>query len=298
MDLLNDFKQNFKNSNILVRLIYINVAIFLFVNVLRVLNFLFAIDGLDLFAVNWLAVPSSVIHLVIKPWTLVTYMFLHEDIMHILFNMLWLFWFGVIFLDYLKPRQLLSVYILGGLAGAILFIVSFNIFPVFYNSTNQAIALGASASIMAIVIAISVYRPNYEMNLILLGPIKIKWIALISVILDIISIDRSNPGGHIAHLGGAIFGYYFASRLNSGRDITLGFSKFLDKFFKLFERKPRMRVTYRNPDVKKMTDMEYNVSKKITQEQIDKILDKISKSGYGSLTKDEKAILFNNSKKV
>jgi len=298
MDLVAEFKQSFKSSNILIKLIYVNVAIFLFVNILRVLNFLFAIDGLDLFAVNWLAVPASFIHLLIRPWTLITYMFLHEEIMHILFNMLWLFWFGAIFLEFLKPKQLLSVYILGGLSGGLLFIASFNIFPVFHGTLNESVALGASASVMAIVIAISAFHPDYEMNLIIIGPVKIKWIAVISVILDVISIDRSNPGGHIAHLGGAIFGFYFASRLKAGHDITFGFSNFLDKLFSVFDRRSRMRVTYRNPDVKKMSDMEFNANKKVTQEQIDKILDKISKSGYGSLSKEEKAILFDRSKKL
>jgi len=193
---------------------------------------------------------------------------------------------------YLNEKKLLSVYLVGGLAGAALYILAFNIFPAFQDVVPESIALGASASVMAIVIAIAVYVPDYSINLLFLGPVKLKYIALVAIILDVLSIAGSNAGGHIAHLGGALFGYVYISQYRKGKNITRGFDRMMDSLFSLFKPKPKFRVTHKKPK----TDIEYNKQKVKDQERMNKILEKISKHGYDSLTKEEKEILFRQGK--
>ncbi len=291
MSILDEIKKSFRGGSTLIKLIYINLAVFLAVKLIGVVFFLLSIDP-TFSIVNWFAVPADISNLVFKPWTIFTYMFLHQDFLHILFNMLWLYWFGQIFLRYFDEKKLLSVYLVGGLAGAALYILAFNVFPVFSNILPMSYALGASASVIAIVIAVSVYAPNFKVNLLFFGPVALKYIAIVTIILDILSIASSNAGGHIAHLGGALLGYFYIVQMKKGRNITKGFDRFMDKVFSLFKRREKFKVTYKRP----VTDYEYNKSKAAEQKNIDAILDKIAKSGYDSLTKTEKEILFKNSK--
>ncbi|MCB2222286.1 MAG: rhomboid family intramembrane serine protease [Bacteroidetes bacterium] len=291
-----EFKKLF-NNNMLMKLIIINVAVWLLIRIIIAFFGLFNQDvTLDL--LKWLAVPAHLDKLITRPWTLFTYMFLHEDFWHILFNMLWLYWFGKIFMEYLNQRQLLSTYLIGGLAGAALYIISFNVFPKFQQAYLEAIALGASASVMAIVVAISVYVPNYRIHLLLLGPVRILYIALGSILLDILMIDSDNSGGHLAHLGGALWGFYYIYMLKKETDFSTLLQK-LPRFkfsgVKSSTRKTKFRNVYTNE--RPMTDEDYNLQKKKSQEKIDKILDKISKSGYESLSKEEKELLFRSSNK-
>jgi membrane associated rhomboid family serine protease len=241
---------------------------------------------------DYLALPASMDLLITRPWTLFTYMFLHTSFLHILFNMLWLYWFGKIFTQYLKSqRQLITTYILGGLAGGLLYILSFNLFPVFADVLPEARALGASASVMGIVMAIAFYVPNYTVNMIFFGKVKIFYLALALFVIDFFMIRHGNAGGHIAHIGGAIYGFLYVYYLKKGRD----FSKFWPNFkFKWGDTKKRHKpkVAYSKRPVK---DDEYNRKKAGDQKKIDHILDKISRSGYDSLTKEEKEILFNSS---
>lgn len=292
-----EIKNSFKRGGVLIQLIYINLAVFLVIKLLFVILFLGNIQNLNQAVVNILAVPASIKELLFKPWTLITYMFLHLDFLHILFNLLWLYWFGQIFLRYLTPRQLLANYFLGGLAGAFLYILVFNLLPVFQPSVPVSQALGASAAVMAIAIAISVYAPEYTINLLFIGPVKLKWLAVVFVITDILQIASSNAGGHIAHLGGALFGYLYVTQLRKGKDITTGFNRTMDSVASAFKSRKKMRVTYRNTSATKEDDWEYNKRKATEQEEIDQILDKIAKSGYESLTKREKEILFKASNK-
>jgi hypothetical protein len=208
--------------------------------------------------------------------------------LHILFNILWLYWFGRIFLEFLDEKKLLGVYILGGLAGAILYILSFNLFPAFAQILPVSRALGASAAVLAIVISISVYVPNYTITLLFIGPVRLKYIAAFMIVLDIISIAGSNAGGHIAHLGGALFGWLFIRQYRKGYDLTRGINRLFKKTSAWFSPKSRLKVEYK----KSATDYDYNMQKAERQKLIDDILDKISKSGYDSLTKEEKEILF------
>lgn len=294
--LINEIKKSFRDGGALIRLIYINIAVFLVINIIALFLFLFNLKGFGL--VNWLAVPEDLSDLATKPWTLLTYMFTHEGFFHILFNMLWLYWLGKIFVYYIDTKRLLNVYFLGGFAGAALYILAFNTLPVFENTYSRA--LGASASVMAVIIAICTFQPDFKINMLFFGAVPLKYIGLISVGLDIVMIKDGNAGGHIAHLGGALFGFIFALQYKKGKDITKGFGKIMDKIFSLFasRSKRKIKVVHRNTQqAKNMNDMEYNVNKHSEQEEMDRILDKIAKNGYNSLNKIEKETLFRISKK-
>lgn len=293
MDIWGDIKQTFKRGSIVTRLIYINIAVFLAVRIVMVFLNLFNV-GFSL--LEWLALPSDLNILLTRPWTLITYMFLHFNFIHILFNLLWLYWFGKIFMMYFDEKKLLSTYFMGGLLGGLLYIAAYNIFPAFENIAQSGILLGASASIIAIVVSTAVYSPNYSMNIFpisaLVGSVKIIWIAGISVLIYFLGITGNNAGGNIAHLGGALWGYLYVLQLKKGNDFMDKFNNWLFDFGSIFKRKNKMRVSYRRTLTQKMTDWEYNKKKKVEKESINDILDKISKSGYDSLTKKEKEILF------
>lgn len=293
MNIVDELKQSFKEGTSLTKLIYINILVFVAIKILIVIGFLFSnSQPLNYFIVSFLAIPADISKLLFRPWTVITYMFLHEEFMHILFNMLWLYWFGKIFLEFLSQKKLITVYLLGGIAGAALYVLAFNVFPVFHSAIDKSVALGASASVVAIVVAISFYVPNYTLNLMFIGPVKLKYIAIFSIVIDLISISKDNPGGHIAHIGGAIFGMLYISQYKKGKDISKGFDRFMDNIMSKFKRKRDAKIH----DFPK-NDMDYNRQKAQKQEEINRILDKISKSGYDSLTKEEKEILFKMSNK-
>ena len=286
-----DIKKNFKTGNSLTKLIYINVGVFLFFSILHVLSFLFMINPNKFF--NHFTLYSSLPILLKNPWTIISYMFLHQSFIHLLFNMLWLYFGGQIFLTFFDNKKLISTYLLGGICGAFLFVFSFNLFPVFKASLPTAMALGASASVLAIIMAIATKSPDYSIRLFLIGNIKLKHIAIVSIGLDILSIPQGNAGGHIAHLGGAFFGFLYVKQLNGGNDIAKGFNKIMDYLATYFNSKTQLKKTY----IRKKSDYEFLQKKAQNQAKIDKILDKIAKSGYDSLTKEEKNILFKASKK-
>lgn len=295
----------FSKREALPGLILANIVIWLVMILIRNFAFLFASpesasmgtykSQMTGWLMNAFAVSANTGVLIERPWTLITYMFLHIDFFHILFNMLWLWWFGAIFIQYLSQRQLLGTYFFGGLAGALLYIVAFNFFPVFSIARESAVALGASASVLAIVVAIAFYVPDYTVHMLFLGQMKIKYIAIITIAIDLLMINSGNAGGHIAHLGGAIWGFAF-SRMIPGFDPTRFFDIFYKNKFKFTTpgRKTRFKV---HKGGKPLTDDEYNKQKIMRQQRIDGILDKISKSGYESLTKDEKELLFSSSQK-
>jgi len=298
MNAFEELKRFFRRGGALTQLILINVGIFLVLKILGVGFFLFRQENLEQVVLGFLALPADPGRILLRPWTIVTYMFLHYGFFHVLFNMLWLYWFGKIFLEHLNARKLLSVYLLGGLAGGVVYVLSYNIFPAFRESLPNAVALGASAAILAVVMSIAFYVPNYSIHLMFIGQIKLKHIAWITILIDILSIRSENAGGHLAHLGGALFGVLYALQLKGGRDMTGGFSRFMDNLASLFRKRPgTMRVRYRKSPGRPETDREYNARKTEEQQQIDRILDKISKSGYNGLSKEEKEILFRSNKK-
>lgn len=291
MSITDEIKQTFKSGSSLTRLIYINLAIFLIVNIVEIFYFILSRhDSYSAFLLTF-AVPADLHLLIRKPWTLFTYMFLHKNFLHILFNLLWLYWFGRIFLEYLDGKKLVGVYLLGGLSGAFLYVLVYNIFPVFFKQLELSYALGASAAVMAIVISISVYVPDYAVNLLFVGRVKIIYIALIGFLVTSVFDFSINTGGKIAHIGGALFGYLFTLQYRKGRDLTRGLNRFLSAFFGIFKPKPKVTVTHRKSE----SDYDFNKRKKEEQIEIDRILDKIAKSGYDSLTKQEKELLFRQS---
>ncbi|GAB4254840.1 MAG: rhomboid family intramembrane serine protease [Vicingaceae bacterium] len=291
---INDFKNLYQSGSILIKLLFINVGVFLLINIINVFFWLFS--GINYSPViDLLSVPAHLNKLLFKPWTIVTYMFTHVQFFHLLFNMLVLYFSGRLFLDFIGNKKLLNVYILGGVTGALFFILAYNIFPVFSTVKPFATAIGASASVMAVLIAISTFMPNFIVRLFLLGNIQLKYLALIYIVIDLLSIPGSNSGGHIAHLGGALFGFLYGFQLKKGIDITNFFSNILDKISKLFASKSKMKVVYSKKVPK--DDYEYNAQKAAMQKEIDRILDKIAKSGYDGLTQKEKDILNRASRK-
>ena len=293
MGIWDEIKSTFRHGSNLTRLIYINIAVFVLLTIAAVIGFLLNDPAISDKALDIFSVPASLKALLVRPWTLITYMFTHKDIWHILFNMLWLYSFGRIFLEYLDQRKLVAVYLLGGLCGALTYIASFNIFPAFSGVITNSVAIGASASVMAVVIAISAYVPDYTIQLFLLGRIKIKYLALGIFILTSILDFSVNSGGKLAHIGGALFGYFYIINLRQGHDMGKGFNKILDFFATMFKPRRKLKVTHK----KVATEYEYNKIKVEHQKSINRILDKISKGGYDSLTKEEKETLFNESQK-
>ncbi|TAL60975.1 MAG: rhomboid family intramembrane serine protease [Bacteroidetes bacterium] len=293
MGIWDDIKKTFREGSNLTRLIYINIAVFILITIVAIIGFLLNNPNISDNTLDYFAVPSSLTTLLLRPWTLITYMFLHKDIWHILFNMLWLYSFGRIFLEYLDQRKLVAVYLLGGMSGALVYILSFNLFPAFSGVVAESVAIGASASVMAIVIAISAYVPDYTVQLFLFGRIKIKYMALAIFILTSIMDFSVNSGGKLAHIGGALFGYIYTLNLRQGHDISKGFNKIIDFFATIFKPGKKLKVTHR----KAANEYEYNKIKAEHQTNINLILDKISKGGYDSLTKEEKETLFKESQK-
>ncbi len=296
---LERLRQFLTGRSLLPKLILINIIIWLLIQVLAVFAFLTntppgrPVASLYEAITTWLAVPADTAELLSKPWTLVTYMFLHLDFLHILFNMLWLYWFGKIFLEYLNNRQLLFTYLSGGLAGGLLYILAFNFFPVFDPVIERSVALGASASVLAIVVAIAFYVPGYTLHLLFIGPVKIKYIAIISVIIDFLMIRSDNAGGHIAHLGGAFWGFMYIKLLRTGYDIS-SLSQLFKKMNFLTRLTKRKRFHYKkvHRQSRPLTDEEFNLQKVENQQKTDRILEKIKYSGYESLTRAEKEFLF------
>jgi membrane associated rhomboid family serine protease len=302
---IDNARQFFQQNSALNKLIIINLAIFVVVNIVQLFFWLFKLTYSPVgmaetsIAVYYLSVPAHIGSLLARPWTIFTYMFLQENFMHLLFNMIVLYFGGRIFTEYLDSRKLINTYIVGGLVGAAFYIVSFNVFPVFSESLPYSVALGSSASVLALLIAAATYVPEYSVVLFLFGRIKLKYLALIVVLVDVLSISKGNAGGHIAHLGGAFWGFFYIWQMKAGRNLTINFRWLnLKRFFSPLSRAKKKPT--QNPFTGKgrpLTDEEYNTIKNQQQQRIDKILEKISKSGYSSLTREEKELLFSSSNK-
>lgn len=297
MGIVEEIKMSYRRGGIVTKLIYINLIVFVTIRVLQAF-FSFS-NGLtaqnDYPLLSWISVPANPLQLLVKPWTLVSYMFVHYEFLHILFNMLCLYWFGRVFLTFFSEKKLLQLYFLGGLFGAVAFLIGYNFIPILYRMAPSSMLMGASASVLAILFAAARYAPNFRLNLVLIGEVRLKYIALTYFVIDLISIPTlANTGGHLAHLGGALagilMGYYWARhgvRRSREPELTTIFSS-------LFTKKSKMKVTHRRP----LTDMEYNAIKTNRQREVDRILDKVKASGYDSLTKEEKKTLFDASQEL
>ena len=285
MNTYNELKYKvFKSGSRVNLFIGINVIIFIALSLVSLVRLLFFKQGnFEGFAYEYLGVPANLQSLLYRFWTPVTYMFVHNGLIHILFNMLWLFWMGKIFESFQNPKKLTFLYLLGGLAGAAFYIAFYNIIPAFKDSAVNSIAVGASAAVSAIVIATATLLPNYSIHLLLFGSVRLKWIALIYIVLDILSLAGNNAGGHLSHLGGALFGFLYIKSLQSGNDWSKPFEN-------LFKPQKKLKIVSKNYDLDSGNDQHPD------QETIDAILDKISQSGYNSLSKKEKNILFRASR--
>jgi len=277
---MNLFK-TIKNNNYLNNIIYINVMVFIMINFYYVLIFLFKTETKLIF---YLGLSANLDLLSNKPWSILTYMFVHEDLLHLIINLCWLYFGGKIFINYLNSRDLLSTYIMGGLSGAAIYMLSFNIFPVFEAVKMNSLAIGASASVLAVLFASATYTPNFPINIFFSKSIKLKHIAMLAIMIDILSIPEGNSGGHIAHIGGGLYGflYVYLKKYNIN-------SNYLIDNILFFLKRRNNQFIYS----KKENDYEYNYRKKNEQKRIDSILDKVSQSGYDSLSKEEKDTLFN-----
>jgi len=302
MSILQDIKDNFRQpNNTLKKLILINVIVFLVFLVIGTPLSWMGYDWVEKIVLYYLSLPSEPTEFITKPWTLVTYFFTHEGFLHILFNMLNLYWFGMLVNEYLGNKRLLSLYVLGGIAGGLLYIAIYNIFPGFLNKSENSQLIGASASVLAIVVAAATLLPNYTFNLLIFGPIRIKYIAAAIVLLSwyFARASSDNAGGNIAHLGGALIGWVFIKQLQRGTDLGRPLHAIFDFFGKLFSSKPKLKVTHsrKTTFTGRPNGSASSRVGKPSQKEIDLILDKISSSGYESLSKEEKQKLFQASQK-
>ena len=290
-----EIKTPFRSGDVVLQLIIINVLVFLLVGVCGPIFRLFGFPGFEDFMISVLAMPAKLYQLLFRPWTILTHMFLHIELFHLIGNLLILYFGGQLFTHYLGKKRILTVYILGGFSGALLFLLAFNTLPFFENMRYvNAINFGASAATMAIFVAIATYAPNFIVKVFFVIEMKLKYVAMILVLLSLMNIDKANAGGNIAHIGGAIFGFIYTQRLNAGKEIGNGLNQIIALIRSKFERNPK--VVYTDFKSRTKNDDLYNSAKKKNQELIDTILDKISKSGYDSLSKEEKEILFKASK--
>ncbi len=297
MNIITELQQRFRQGNICLRLIYINIGVFLLQALINIVLLLFNVyNG---FPTYWFEMPADVMHFLMQPWSVVTYMFFHADFFHLLFNMLWLYWFGQLFLYNYSSKHLRDLYVLGGIAGGLLYLLAYNIFPYFHSMIGSSMLIGASASVLAIVIAAAISMPEYKLNLLFFGEVRLKYVALIVIITDLLFITSNNAGGHIAHLGGALAGWWFARGIRDGKyDATSWINTTIATVTGWFQysaqpKKARMKVHAG----KREKDYDFNARKKAKDDEIDRILDKIKQSGYDGLTKEEKNRLFKESRK-
>ncbi|MFN4123356.1 MAG: rhomboid family intramembrane serine protease [Flavobacteriales bacterium] len=288
-----------KTSNAAVKLIIVNVAVFFLVQFVFMIFHLMDMKSVNRMIVDALALPAYLPKLILQPWSLFTHMFMHQGIFHILFNMIMLYFGGRLFTYYLDDRRLINVYFLSGLSGAFLFLLAANIFPLFKPYIQNYNALGASAATLGVLIAICAYRPQDKVQLFLFGGVKLMWIGIIIIAIDVLRFTSGNEGGYIAHFGGAAFGYMFGVNMRQYKDI----SRFFQPVQNLFERlvnpqrsrrkKSPLKTVYR-----RKSDESFNEERAKKQKRMDDILDKIKASGYDSLSADEKRFLFDMSKEL
>lgn len=294
MDISQEIKRSFVNGSVVTRLIYANIGVFVLI---RLVNVILQLTGISVgegeLVLPWISVPALPMELLFKPWTVITYMFSHFGFFHLLINMWMLFWFGKIFMQIFSSRQLLGLYFVGGIGGALIFIIFYNVFPFFSDQVATSILLGASASVLAVIAAAAFGAPEMEIQLMFIGRVKLIYVGLVAILIDLYSMTSSNAGGHIAHLGGALAGYLFIVLLRRNLDITQWVNVFADKVVAIFQpQKRKMKVKWRRP----ASEQEFRNDKASEQKDIDEVLDKIKASGYESLTAEEKRKLFDAGK--
>ena len=270
MELKNKINFYISGLNILEKIILFNITVYLLPFVLKTVLFLFNIKGLSF--VNWFTIDATLSEFILKPWSILTYGFIHGSFSHIFWNMLILYYFGNILKNIFGEKLILNLFLSGIVAGGLIYLISYNLFPVFKGVNS--VMIGASAGVMSVLFFLAAYDPQYRIRIIFFD-IKILYIALFLFFYDIIQIPLNNSGGHIAHIGGALWGYYYSVKYNNGSDLV-------NSILSYFKKNTNFK-----PSVKSKKD-----TKNFDQNKIDEILDKISDSGYDSLTKSEKEYLF------
>lgn len=290
--------KRFASATMLMKIVVINIAVFLVLNIISIVM-IFAGEGSGRFIVEqWVAMPGNFGRLARHAWTPLSYMFSQIEPLHLIFNMLWLYWFGIVFQLLSTPKRMIGLYLLGGLGGAALYLLAVNTIP--YFAGHGGLLIGSSASVIAIVTATAIMAPDYRMNLLFLGAVSLKWIAIVTIGIDLLSVTGSNAGGHIAHLGGAAVGAIFALGLKRGHDITAPLNSLIDAIVNLFRRRPKVRpARFRASGAPSAPRPKApSAASAADQAELDNILDKIKKSGYSSLTADERARLFDVSRRI
>ena len=286
-------RYKYATANVLEKLIALNLLFFVLTYAFQTIAFFFEAQGN--FFVDWLIFPSNPFEFIFQPWSIVTYAFLHSGFFHILFNLVVLYFSGRIFLEFYAPQKMVNFYVLGAIFGALIFMLSFNLFPVF-KTLGSSRLIGSSAAVMAILIGIATKVPNYGLRLFLFGNVKLWHIAVVFVILDFIRIPFGNPGGHLAHLGGAFIGYYYSKQLDKGNDLGSFVTSIMHYFQSLFDGSARSKRNMKTVHKSKSKKSTSTVSKSEKQKRVDQILEKIGKSGYEGLTKAERGFLFDAGK--
>lgn len=288
MEITDKIKESFKRGSVITRIIYINIGLFIF---LRLLNVLLSGGNGNFNLLNYFSLSGGFDKFLLKPWTIITFMFFDPSFFSVLFNAVFLYWIGKIFILYFDEKKLLGVYLLGGISGGIFFMMTSFLFPGLSENMIGAHLVGAAVPVISVIAAVAYYAPNYPIQLLLIGQIKMKHLALISILLYILGNSTANAPITIAYIGSALLGIYFAVNFHKGNDITKYFISFLDKAYSLFERKYKIKYSSRTHTYKNKGQSSSN--KKVDQEEINYILDKVRESGYDSLTKEEKRKLFN-----
>lgn len=300
-----DIVARFNYGDTVLQLVIINVMVWAGVIVFGLFAAPFVGIGSDNPIVDWLAVPGDAMALLTRPWTILTYMFTHEGFMHILFNMLILYWFGEILANYLGKNRIIPVYVLGGLVGFLFYFGSSVLLPANFSDFIGTPMLGASAGVMAIVMAAASIAPTHTMHLFIIGPVQIRYIALVLILLDLFGIQKgSNTGGHLAHLGGVALGFLFIEQLKTGKDWSIPFNRLLESAKGLFERRERSQSRKQSSSAAASTASGRTRTKRKSpgrtsgpmtaeerQARVDAILDKIRESGYENVTAEEMAFL-------
>ena len=299
MAIIDDIKFAYRRGSMLMRFIFINIAVCVILHLATLVAWM--ITGDQAAVLQWVELPSDLSLLIRRPWTLVTYMFSHYALLHILFNMLWLYWLGRIFMEYFSPKQLTGVYLLGGWGGALLFLLAYNLIPSLAG--NSVFLIGASASVLAVIVATAVYAPDYKIGLLFLGEVAIKWVAIVTVAIYLIGMETGNIGGNIAHIGGALVGAWFALRIKRGRDITRPLNAVLDAVVGIFNGRsfswPAARRGNKARPQQSTTQQRQQPSRfdTVSEEELDRVLKKIKDAGYDALTDAERDMLFKASRR-
>ena len=293
--------RKFRSADIVRKFIYVNVLVYIILVLIGVFSVLLNTPSLVATVKSWLVLPASPVLILHRPWTLFTYMFLHGSFMHILWNMFALYFFGRIFLDFFSVRHFWCVYLSGGVFGALFYVLAYNVFPYFQGVLHVSHLVGASAAVLAVVTAAAVRSPEYRINLLFFGSVKLSTFAIITVCISVLMLSGNNAGGNFAHLGGAFGGYLFAVLLGKGIDVTDILCRPVDWVRSMIgklrsPRRKKRKFTY-SPGGKHGTDYEHNARKRAAEAEVDAILEKIKKGGYASLSEEEKKRLFNASSK-